>query len=170
MKQYGDFTDLPATVEQYIKNIINELKRVDNESISIYYGYPIIELDGQETIMKACIVSKKAVSAFYAENAEMQVYERHLVKIFLESPDLSELYFSRKNDMLHCLNIYDDFDINDFILKEDIFTDEQYKKINSIIQKIYGLNTMDTRKVSHKSSLGEMIKKRNNEINMLNEK
>lgn len=170
MKQYGDFTDLPARVEHNIRNIIEKLSNVDEESISIYYGYPIIELDGQETIMKACIVSKKAVYAFYEESAEMKVYQRHLAKIFLESPDLSELYFSNKNDVLCCLNVFEDFDIDVFISKKDSFTEEQYKKINSIIQKIYGLNIIDTREILHKSSLGEMIKKRNNEINMLDER
>lgn len=170
MKQFGDFADLPKIVEENIKIIINKLNKVDEECLSIYYGYPIIELDGNETIMKACIVSKKTVYAFYEETEEMKVYERHIAKIFLESPDLSELYFANKQEVLCCLNIRDDFNLDEFKSKKEVFTEKQYKKINSIIQKIYGLNNTDIRDIHHKSSLGEMIKQRNNEINMLDEK
>lgn len=170
MKQYGDLTDLPIDIANSIMKIIEKLNKVNEECISIYYGYPIIELDDQETIMKACIISRKAIYAFYDDSVEMKIYERHLTKILLDSPDLSELYFSNTKAILCCLEIKKDFDIEAFISKKDIFTENQYKKINSIIQNIYGLNTKDDRKIHHKSSLGEMIKKRNNEINMLDER
>lgn len=58
MRKFGEFDGLADNVVHYINEIVKELEKVEEEDISIYYGYPIIELDRQESTMKCCVVCR----------------------------------------------------------------------------------------------------------------
>ena len=53
---------------------------------------------------------------------------------------------------------------------EDCLTERDYREINAIIQNMYGLNRTDDRDIQNENTLGALIKARNNEINMLDQK
>lgn len=171
MQKYGNVEDLPQDIEEKINVLITKMEQIENhDSISIYYGYPFIELDGQETIMKACIVSLNGIISVYTNDNEKNVYNRHLTKVLLDSQVLSEIYFADPQKVLHNVMI----DSMDWILElltdtEQCFSVENYKEANAIIQNMYGLNHIDERKINNEGTMGALIKKRNNEINMLDE-
>jgi len=171
MQKFGNADDLPKVIEEKVNGIITKIESLDlNNSISIYYGYPFIELDGKETIMKSCIISKKGIISIYSEEKEKDIYIRHLTKLLLESPELSSVYFNNPGLVLHNVDIDSIEDII-AIMKDgkDYFSENNYRMANAIIQNMYGLNHTDDRDLRNESTLGALIKKRNNEINMLDQ-
>ena len=81
MRKFGEYCDLSAEVVGCIEQIIEKIEQLQIEDISIYYGYPLIELDRQESVMKGCIVSRKGIIALYEIEAEKNIYtvRRHIV-------------------------------------------------------------------------------------------
>ena len=67
MKEFGEYNELSDFVAEQIKMIISKVSEIGEEDISIYYGYPIIELDNQESVMKGCIVSRKGIPYLYTK-------------------------------------------------------------------------------------------------------
>lgn len=171
MQRYGNVEDLPQNIEEKINVLINKIEQItDHENISIYYGYPFIELDGQETIMKACIVSLGGIISIYTNDNEKNVYNRHLTKVLLDSPVLSEIYFSNPKNVLHNIMIDSVDQIMKLLTDTDVcFSVDNYREANAIIQNMYGLNHVDEREINNENTMGALIKKRNNEINMLDE-
>lgn len=52
MRIFGNADDLPEEIEVKINALIKKIEQIDYlGEISMYYGYPFIELDGKETIM-----------------------------------------------------------------------------------------------------------------------
>ena len=168
MRKFGEFDGLSENVSEYINRIIEELEKMPEEDISIYYGYPLIELDKQESTMKCCIVCRYGIIAFYEEENEKKVYERHFTQVIMSSQRLSELYFEQKK-ILECLQISSYKEIESIFQREELLTHEEYKMVNGIIQNVYGMNLSDNRMISDELSLGAKIKKRNNAMNMLDQ-
>ena len=171
MQKYGNVEDLPQEIEDKINDLIAKIEQLElHNMVSIYYGYPFIELDGKETIMKACIVSLNGLISIYTNENEKNVYNRHLTKIFLDSSELSEIYFSNPQNVLHNYRIDSTKQILELLQNtEYCFTPRNYKEANAIIQNMYGLNHTDDREINDENNMGALIKKRNNEINMLDE-
>lgn len=171
MRIFGNADDLPQEIEEKVSNLINKIEEMGySGEMSIYYGYPFIELDGKETIMKSCIVCLKGIISIYANDQEMTVYQRHLSKLMLESPELSDLFWGNKK-VLHSVHIDSPQEVIDLLDKnEDCLTERDYREINAIIQNMYGLNRTDDRDIQNENTLGALIKARNNEINMLDQK
>ena len=72
MRIFGNVDDLPKEIEVKINGLVKKLEQIDYlDEISIYYGYPFIELDGKETIMKSCIICKKGIIYIYADDQEL---------------------------------------------------------------------------------------------------
>ena len=171
MQKYGNVEDLPQEIEDKINDLIAKIEQLESHNmVSIYYGYPFIELDGKETIMKACIVSLNGLISIYTNENEKNVYNRHLTKIFLDSSELSEIYFSNPQNVLHNFRMDSTKQILELLQNtEYCFTPRNYKEANAIIQNMYGLNHTDDREINNENNVGALIKKRNNEINMLDE-
>ena len=76
MRIFGNADDLPEEIEVKINALIKKIEQIDYlGEISMYYGYPFIELDGKETIMKSCIICSKGIISIYADDQEMKVYQ-----------------------------------------------------------------------------------------------
>lgn len=168
MREFGEFTDLSEQVETQIRFIIEMLKGIEDNDISIYYGYPIIELDGQRNVMKGCIVSRKGIIGLYEMEEEGQVYFRHFMQIVFGSKTLSELQM-RQVPVFQNVKLSEGAKILSYLNVPDLFTHEEYKEINGVIQNVYGLNKKDERNLTKENSLGSVIKKRNNSMNMLDQ-
>ena len=168
MRKFGEFDGLADNVVHYINEIVKELEKVEEEDISIYYGYPIIELDRQESTMKCCVVCRHGLVVFYEEENEKTVYTRHFTQIVMSSDRLSELYFEQKN-VLESLPFASYKNVDLVFQEEQLLTHEEYKMVNGIIQNVYGMNSADERSISNEMSLGAKIKKRNNAMNMLDQ-
>lgn len=170
MRIFGNVDDLPKEIEVKINGLVKKLEQIDYlDEISIYYGYPFIELDGKETIMKSCIICKKGIIYIYADDQEMEVYKRHLLMMMMQSSELSTLFWKNTN-ILNAVHI-DSLDSVISLLEnlDDCLTERNYREINAIIQNIYGLNHTDDREIQNENTLGALIKARNNEINMLDQ-
>lgn len=167
---FGNTDDLPQEVEEKVSALINRIEEMDySGEMSIYYGYPFIELDGKETIMKSCIICLKGIISIYVNEQEKIVYQRHLSKLMLESPELSNLLWGNKN-VLYSIHIDSVEEIIDLLKNaEDCLTERNYRELNAIIQNMYGLNHTDDRDIQNENTLGALIKSRNNEINMLDQ-
>ena len=166
MREYGDFTSLSENIEGKIKTIVSKIKEKNIESISVYYGYPIVTLDNAENIMKCCIVSAKGILALCEVEREKIIYKRHLTQIMMVDEALSSLVFSDSN-VIECVLFDDDKEIDEFLSRSELMSREQFKAANGIIQNIYGLIKSDDREIHDANSLGALIKKRNNSMSML---
>ena len=166
MREYGDFTSLSENVEGKIKTVVSKIKEKNIESISVYYGYPIVTLDNAENIMKCCIVSAKGILALCEVEREKIIYKRHLTQIMMVDEALSSLVFSDSN-VIECVLFDDDKEIDAFLSRSELMSREQFKAANGIIQNIYGLIKSDDREIHDANSLGALIKKRNNSMSML---
>ena len=72
MRIFGNADDLPEEIEVKINALIKKIEQIDYlGEISMYYGYPFIELDGKETIMKSCIICSKGIISIYADEQEI---------------------------------------------------------------------------------------------------
>lgn len=58
MRKYGDYSDLNEVTASQIKEIINEIEARDIDC-TIFYGFPLIELDNTTTIMKGVYYKPK---------------------------------------------------------------------------------------------------------------
>ena len=168
MRKYGEYCDLSTEVVNDIEQIICEVEQLNIENISIYYGYPLIELDRQECVMKGCIVSQKGIIALYEVEDEKNTYTRHLTQVVMNSPTLSNLYFSGKK-IIECVQLKNITSILAFLNNCDLLSGEEYRQVNSIIQNVYGMINIDDREIDNPNSLGAIIKKRNNSMNMLDQ-
>lgn len=168
MRRFGEYRDLSELIVLQIEAIINAISELNIEDLSIYYGYPLIELDRQQSIMKGCIISRNGIIALYEDDIEKIVYERHFTQLIMQSPKLSTMYFNGKK-ILSCVCINRVEEIINILHQEILFSHEDYKQINGIIQNIYGMNKIDEREVRNETTLGAIIKKRNNAMNMLDQ-
>ena len=138
MREYGDFTSLSENVEGKIKTVVSKIKEKNIESISVYYGYPIVTLDNAENIMKCCIVSAKGILALCEVEREKIIYKRHLTQIMMVDEALSSLVFSDSN-VIECVLFDDDKEIDAFLSRSELMSREEFKAANGIIQNIYGI-------------------------------
>lgn len=168
MKEFGEFCELSDEVTAQIQEIIKELNKTEIEDISIYYGYPIIELDEQESVMKGCIVSRKGIIGLYETEAEGQVYYRHFMQIVFASKTLSDMQM-RGISVFQNVKLSEIEQIKSALRGADLYSHEDYKEINGVVQNVYGLNKKDNRNLTREGSLGSVIKMRNNSMNMLDQ-
>ena len=118
--------------------------------------------------MKSCIVCSKGIIFIYSDPKEIAVYQRHLSKLLLDSPTLSEILW--ESNPLRSVQIDKPEEVIELLeTGQDIFTEINCREANAIIQNVYGLNNTDDREIHNSSSLGALIKERNNEINMLDQ-
>lgn len=99
---------------------------------------------------------------------EKSIYKRHLIQIMMEDEQLSTLIFSN-NSIVSCLLFDENEKINEYLTGNDLISHEMYKATNGIIQHFYGLNVSDERQTTSENTLGALIKKRNNSMNMLDQ-
>lgn len=168
MREFGETSGLSAEVTENIRQIIENLKSLSIQDLSIYYGYPLIELDNQESVMKCCILSRTGIIALYEEESEENVYKRHFTQIIMKSPEFSNLFFAGIS-ILECIKLTDIEAILSFVRRKELLSHEQYIQLNGIVQNVYGMNASDARQISKINSLGEIIKKRTNAMNMLDQ-
>ena len=171
MNVFGEFSGLSDEVTRNLKEIISNISDLEEDQkvdISVFYGYPLIQIDKQDSLVKGCIITRKGIIALYEFEDEKNVYYRHFIQLIMESPKLSELYMAGKQ-LLHVLSISDVHGIIDSLGCEDIFEHEDYVQFVGIIQHAYGLNKSDDRHLKSQETLGAIIKKRTNAMNMLDQ-
>lgn len=168
MRKYGEYDNLSEDITKKLDVLMSYIEQSRIRDIAFYYGYPIIELDKTELIMKGCIISLQGIISLYENKHEEIVYSRHLTQLIMNSDSLSELYFSGKKIIYsYCI---DDIDLILNVLSgQRILSIDQYRCINGIFQNAFMLNVGDDRTTKSLNSLGATIKLRNNQMNMLDE-
>ena len=170
MRKYGDYSGLNELTASQIKRIIDGISEL-NLDCTIFYGFPLIELDNTTTIMKGCIVSKKGIIILHDSNDERKVYWRHINKTIMECPSISELIMDPDVNLIKyekCENYTNIVSIMDDC-NEDIMTKEDVDFLVAVIQKAYNLSKFDDRTIDKEDSIGAIIKKRNNQVSVLDE-
>lgn len=170
MRKYGDYTGLNEFTANQIKTIIVEAEKRDVDC-TIFYGFPLIELDNTTTIMKGCIISQKGIIILHDSNDERKVYWRHINKTIMECPSISDLIMDPDITLIkyeECKNIENiisniDDSNNDIMSKEDV------DLLVAVIQKAYNLSKFDDRNIIKPNSIGAVIKRRNNQVSILDE-
>lgn len=168
MRIYGEYDGLSQDVINKIEKVKDLLNQYQDDEIALYYGYPIIEMDGSTNVMKSCIVSRNGIIGLYESDEEAMVYNRHFMKIIMSSKSLSPLYFEG-NAVYEGVRLGDLSKIKEKLDLKPLFTIQVYKETNGIIQNFYGLNGKDDRSLKKEDSLGSVIKKRTNDMNMLDQ-
>lgn len=171
MNVFGEYSGLSDEVTRSLENIISQISDLEEdkkEDVSIFYGYPLIQIDKQDSLVKGCIITRKGLIALYEFDSEKNVYSRHFVQLIMESPKLSDLYLNGLNP-LKILKIDNVRAIIDALNTPDILEHEDYLQFVGIIQHAYGLNKSDDRNLTSEETLGAIIKKRTNAMNMLDQ-
>ncbi len=169
MRKFGDFSELSENNVQAIEKIINGIES-KGLSCSLFYGFPLIELDNSSTIMKGCIISSKGVLILHSLNDEKMVYWRHINKTIMECPTISELAMDPSVGLIAFKNLEETESIIDYIEnKEDIMAEKDVDLLVAVIQKAYNLSKFDNRPINKPESIGSVIKERNNKVNVLDE-
>lgn len=170
MRKYGDYSGLNELTVSQIKKIINEIE-VQGIDCTMFYGFPLIELDNTTTIMKGCIISRKGIIILHDSNDERKVYWRHMNKTIMECPSISELIMDPDIKLIQyekCENLGAIISrINNS--NENIMTSEDVDLLVAVIQKAYNLSKFDDRVLEKEDSLGAIIKRRNNQVSILDE-
>ena len=169
MRKFGDFSELSEDNVQAIERIIKEIES-KNLSCSLFYGFPLIELDNSSTIMKGCIISSKGVLILHCLNDEKKVYWRHINKTIMECPTISELAMDPSVGLISFKRLDEIESIIDYLEnKEDIMSEKDVDLLVAVIQKAYNLSKFDDRQINKPESIGSVIKERNNKVNVLDE-
>ena len=170
MRKYGDYSGLNELTVSQIKKIINEIE-VQGIDCTMFYGFPLIELDNTTTIMKGCIISRKGIIILHDSNDERKVYWRHMNKTIMECPSISDLIMDPDIKLIQyekCENLGAIISrINNS--NENIMTSEDVDLLVAVIQKAYNLSKFDDRVLEKEDSLGAIIKRRNNQVSILDE-
>ncbi len=169
MRKFGDFSELSENNVQAIEKIINGIES-KGLSCSLFYGFPLIELDNSSTIMKGCMISTKGVLILHSLNDEKMVYWRHINKTIMECPTISELAIDPSVGLISFKNLDEIESIIDYLEnKEDIMSKKDVDLLVAVIQKAYNLSKFDDRQINKPESIGSVIKERNNKVNVLDE-
>ena len=166
MKIFGNY----ITTEQdraIYDRIENGLKDLDN--VNIYYGYPIIDIDGNRNFVKSAIITLNGIYLYQNNIDEKKLYKRFIIRTIMESPSISDIYENNSE----ILNFFNDEQVDMIIDKiknfKNVLNKDQFSEINTIIQKSFGLTNPDNREISKNNSLGSLIKKRSNQLNTFDE-
>lgn len=170
MRKYGDYSGLNELTVDQIKKIISEIE-IQGIDCTMFYGFPLIELDNTTTIMKGCIISRKGIIILHDSNDERKVYWRHMNKTIMECPSISELTMDSDISLIQyekCENLESIISCIDSS-NEDIMTSEDVDLLVAVIQKAYNLSKFDDRTLEKEDSIGAIIKRRNNRVSILDE-
>lgn len=166
MKIFGNYLTNEQDKSIYEK-IENQLQNADN--VNIYYGYPIIDIDGNKNFVKAAIITLNGIYLYQNNLDEKKIYKRFIVRTIMESPSISEIY----EENADILNFFNKDQVDEVIDKinssKNILNHEQFSEINAIIQKSFGLTNPDNREILKDGSLGNLIKRRSNQLNTFDE-
>ena len=160
MRKFGDFSELSEQTAKDIEKIITEIEK-RNIVCSIFYGFPLIELDNTSMIMKGCIISNSGILILHDSEREQKVYWRHIYKTIMECQTISELAMDPSISLIRFKKSSDLQDIlQDLTSKDNIMSDQDVELLVAVIQKAYNLSKFDDRPIKTTNSLGEIIKKR----------
>ena len=169
MRKYGDYSELTESNANEIATIVQKIEEKDI-SCTLFYGFPLIELDNTSTIMKGCIISSKGIIILHDSDDERKVYWRHINKTIMECPSVSDLAMDPSSGLISFKKCNDiDGILNQLLNNDDIMSIDDVDLLVAVIQKAYNLSKFDDRAIQNKDSIGSIIKKRNNKVSILDE-
>lgn len=169
MRKYGDYSELTESNANEIATIVQKIEEKDI-SCTLFYGFPLIELDNTSTIMKGCIISSKGIIILHDSDDERKVYWRHINKTIMECPSVSDLAMDPSSGLISFKKCNDiDGIVNQLLNNDDIMSIDDVDLLVAVIQKAYNLSKFDDRAIQNKDSIGSIIKKRNNKVSILDE-
>lgn len=128
----------------------------------IYFGYPIIDEKNQKDYVKGLVITKSKIVILYEYEDEIDSYGSSLLSHLSADKSLFKIT-ANYSKYVKEISIHD-FVFEDFskIADEDeIFSDEDIKKINRAIQVAFNLTSEDDRELSSNNTLGAKLKERN---------
>lgn len=169
MRKYGDYRELPEETANDISVLVEALEKQE-VACTLFYGFPLIELDNTSTIMKGCIISTKGIIILHDSADEKKVYWRHVNKTIMECPNISDLAMDSTSGLI-TFNKCNEVEQILGLLKTrcDIMATSDVDLLVAVIQKAYNLSKFDDRQINNTNSLGNIIKRRNNQISILDE-
>ncbi len=169
MRKYGDYSELTESNANEIATIVQKIEE-KGISCTLFYGFPLIELDNTSTIMKGCIISSKGIIILHDSDDERKVYWRHINKTIMECPSVSDLAMDPSSGLLSFKKCNDvDGIVNQLLNNDDIMSIDDVDLLVAVIQKAYNLSKFDDRAIQNEDSIGNIIKKRNNKVSILDE-
>ena len=153
MRKYGDFSELS---EKTAKDISEIIKVIENEQVesTIFYGFPLIELDNTSTTMKGCIICKKGIVLLYDTDLEKQTFWRHINKTIMECPSLSEKAMEPNCQLIRWCHCNDVISLQKILNESiDIVEQSEVDMLTTVIQKAYNLTKNDNRSIKKIDSI-----------------
>ena len=170
MRKYGDYGELSEATAKDIETLVYQIEEKEDSNCTLFYGFPLIELDNTSTIMKGCIISKKGIVILHDSVDEKKVYWRHINKTIMECPSISELAMDPDSGLITFKKCSDVDGILELLCKSaDIMSEKDVNLLVAVIQKAYNLSKFDERAIKNENSIGNIIKKRNNKVSILDE-
>ena len=133
----------------------------------IYCGYPIINENGRKDFLKAIILLRSGIYLLYENDIEEKVFSNSLIYYLAQDSSLVDITLNFK-EYVKLLNTSTELSVDTFE-GNDILSDETLLKINRAIQQSFNLTKTDKRETSSETTLGSLIKKRNNYIGKYDE-
>ncbi len=169
MRKYGDYSELTEINASEINNIVQKIESAKIEC-TLFYGFPLIELDNTSTIMKGCIISAKGIMILHDSDIEKKVYWRHINKTIMECPSVSDLAMDPTSGLISFKKCNDVDGILEHLRNSnDLMSISDVDLLVAVIQKAYNLSKFDNRSIQKEDSIGSIIKKRNNKVSILDE-
>lgn len=137
MRIFGDYKKNEYD-EAFFNELESKLKDI-NKDISIYFGYPIIEMDNSKNFLKSILICESGIYVYYDTNEEKKTFKRFITKTIMDSPDIFDLY--EENDGIVTYYTKEQLEniFNNICKVNPIFSDENLSELNTIIQKSFGL-------------------------------
>lgn len=166
ISKFGETKRLNGKTRSVIENIITILESSGYYG-DIYCGYPIINENGRKDFLKAIILLKTGIYLLYENNDEEKVFSNSLISYLAQDSSLVDITLNFK-EYVKLLNTSTELRSETFE-GNDILSEETLLKVNRAIQQSFNLTKTDDRKTTSESTLGSLIKKRNNYIGKYDE-
>lgn len=166
ISKFGETVRLSGTTQSAINKIITSLES-NGTNGDIYCGYPIINENGKKEFLRAIILLKTGIFLLYENDKEEKLFSNSLISYLAQDSSLVDIILNFK-DYVTLLNTSTELNVETFE-GNDILSDETLLKINRAIQQSFNLTKIDERKITSESTLGSLIKKRNNFIGKYDE-
>ena len=95
MRIFGDYKK-NENDELFFNELESKLKDTKKD-ISIYFGYPIIEMDNSKNFLKSILICESGIYVYYDTDEEKKTFKRFITKTIMDSPDVFDLYEDNYN-------------------------------------------------------------------------
>ncbi len=164
IKKYGESSKVNLYIKNKIQSLEKNLKDL-NDVFYLYFGYPCKNAIGKKSVLKLLLVCKKGIFNFFEDGDSKDIFREFVSQKILKISSIADKIDDGVTIVKH-ININSKFNIDEY---SDVLTEEELNQFNALFQNSISLRKEDNREIKNKTSLGNLIKTRNQKINTYDE-